>query len=136
MRSLPAILIGAVQRTSGHNEAMLQAAMVTARLAVFVLVGILTFVAKWPGAGYGSAEITAYALTGAVLASWAVAGGLRASRSRLAPLLPYGFGLVAVICAATSALPGGGSLAALSVIIVIAVGSGRSLTIAWIVTGL
>jgi len=127
---------GAVQGPAGDNRAMLQAAMVTARLAVFVLVGTLIFLAPWPGAGYRSVEIAAFALAGVVLVCWAVAGGVPAVRDRLSPLQPYAFGLVAVTCAAVSALPGGGSLIALSVIMVIAVGSGPSLTVAWIVTGL
>lgn len=135
MSSIPSPLAAAARRPADNNEDMVRAALVAARAVVFVVVGILTFTAPWPGAADGSAEVAGYALTGVLLSLWGVAGWVPVLRDRSASLLPWALGLIAVACGAAALLPGAPDLIALSVIAVIVVGSSRGPVAAWAVTG-
>jgi signal transduction histidine kinase len=120
---------------------MLRAANLTARTAVLVAVGVITFGSRWPhGAAHVHAQIviqiTAFALAAALMAAWALVGATATTRERYTFLLPWILGAIALISGVAAVTRTGGNFIDLGVIAAISAGSATNPAVGWIVTGL
>jgi signal transduction histidine kinase len=111
-----------------------------ARTVTLVVVGVFTFwhpPYHWPPS-HVAIKIAVLAVASVLMLLWALADRSAAARARYAFLLPYLLGAITVICGAVSvsAGPGAGQLFALSVVAVLAAGSGTSPAAGWTVAGL
>jgi signal transduction histidine kinase len=121
----------------GNNGSMLGAAMVTARVAAYLLTGFLLFtIPARDTSGLGT-EAAVYALAGVLMAAWTVVARLPAeARTRYDWVVSWILGTLTVTTAAASALPSGGPLLLLSFLALVAAGGRTSLRAAWITGGL
>ncbi|HEU5418493.1 MAG TPA: histidine kinase [Streptosporangiaceae bacterium] len=115
---------------------MLQALTVTARGVGVALVGFFTFTARWPGPGFGAAEIGAFAAAVVLVVPWTIAEAWPGRSGRPAALLPYGLGFISLACGAAYAMPSGGALLALAFMACLAAGRRLPPQQAWIVAAL
>jgi signal transduction histidine kinase len=133
MTSMLPLAFDRCQAWERDNKEMLRAAMATVRSVLFFLAGFLTFISPWPGAADSAAEIIAYAVAGIALGLWGLTSISPALRDRFRHVLPWALAACAASSGVASALPGAGNLIALSVLAVIAAGSGVSLVTGWVV---
>jgi signal transduction histidine kinase len=115
---------------------MLKVANVTARAVGIVLVGFFTFTARWPGPGYGAAEIAAFAITVALVVPWTIAENSPGRVGRFDALLPYGLAVIALACGAAYTMPSGGALLAAAFMASLSAGRRLATARAWIVPAL
>ena len=100
---------------------MLRAANLTARTAVLVAVGVITFGSRWPpGAAHVHAQIviqiTAFALAAALMAAWALVGATATTRERYTFLLPWILAAIALISGVAAVTRTGGNFIDLGVL--------------------
>jgi signal transduction histidine kinase len=115
---------------------MLPVVNVAARAVGIVLVGFFTFTARWPGPGYGAAEIAAFAITVALAVPWTIAENSPGRGGRFDALLPYGLAAISLACGAAYATPSGGPLLALAFMASLSAGRRLVTARAWIVPAL
>jgi len=115
---------------------MLQVVNVATRVVGIALVGFFTFTARWPGAGYGAAEIAACAIAVPLVVPWATSDRSPWRYGRYASLLPYGLGIISLVCGAAYAMPSGGPLLALCFMASLTAGRLLTPARAWIVPAL
>ncbi len=132
---------GSRQAEAGDNEDMLRLANLTARAALLVFVGVVTFTARWPpGAAHLAAQegiqVVAYVVTAGFMAAWALADYSTAVRVRYGFLLPYVLGGIAIACGLASVTGTGGNFITLALLATLQAGGEMSLVGAWIIAGL
>jgi signal transduction histidine kinase len=120
---------------------MLRVANLTARAAVLIFVGLVTFTARWPaGAQHVAAQvaiqIAAFAVATVLMTAWALVSYSATIRDRYAFLLPCILGTIAVTAGVASVTSTGGNFIALAFIAAISAGTDTSPAPGWIVTGL
>ncbi|HTW00550.1 MAG TPA: histidine kinase [Streptosporangiaceae bacterium] len=115
---------------------MLQVVNVAVRAAAIALVGFFTFTAAWPGAGYEAVVIAAFAVAVPLIGSWTMAENSGGRGERYEALLPWGLGIICLICGAAYATPSGGPLLALCFMASLSAGRRLPPTRAWIVPAL
>jgi signal transduction histidine kinase len=117
------------------NEDVLRSVNFAVRVALLVIVGVVVFASRWPGAPYVAVEIAALVVATGVLA-------VRVPSNWLAPahkhsvLDPYALGLMVVMCGVASATPRGGIFNILSFLAAVAVGSDLNFNVGLAVAGL
>jgi signal transduction histidine kinase len=111
----------------------LWAANVAARVGVLVLVGLFTFLSRWPGPDEGAVQIAAFTVGAVILLATGLAGRDLARRRRL-PLLPWAYGLVIVTASAGAVTRSGANLLALAGVAAISAGSDLDPVTAWTLT--
>jgi signal transduction histidine kinase len=121
--------------TWNDNETVLRAVNFAVRVTLVVVVGVVVFLAPWPGGAYVAVEIAALVVTAGVLAVW-VSTDWRKTAPTYAALRPYALMAMAVSCGAASATPTGRIFNVLSFLAVVAAGSDLGLGIGLTVTGL
>jgi len=117
------------------NEDVLRSVNFAVRAALLLIVGVVVFTSRWPGAPYVAVEIAALAVATGVLAVRVPSHWL-ASAHKHAVLDPYALGLVVVTCGVASATPRGGTFNILSFLAAVAVGSDLDFNIGLAVAGL
>lgn len=117
------------------NETVLRAVNFAVRVILVVVVGVIVFMAHWPGGAYVAVEIAALVVTVGVLAIW-VPTDWRKPAPAYAAVRPYALMAMAVSCGAASATPAGRIFNILSFLAVVAAGSDLGLGIGLTVTGL
>jgi signal transduction histidine kinase len=108
----------------------------TARTIVIVLVGVFTFLGRWPGPGWEAAEIAAYAITVILAVPWTIAEDFQGRATRYARLLPWELGLISLVCGVAYAGPGGGPMLASCFMASLSAGRRMVPARAWIVAAL
>jgi signal transduction histidine kinase len=121
---------------AADNKDMLQVVNVAVRAVAIALVGFFTFTARWPGAGNEAVEIAAFAIAVPLIGAWTVAENSPGRGDRYEALLPYGLGLISLICGAAYALPSGGPMLVLCFMASLSAGRRLTPTRAWIVPAL
>jgi signal transduction histidine kinase len=115
---------------------MLQVVNVTIRAVVIALVGFFTFATRSPGAGYEAVQIVAFAIAVPLIGAWTIAENSPGRGDRYEALVPYGLGLISLICGAAYALPSGGPMLALCFMASLSAGRRLPPARAWIVPAL
>jgi hypothetical protein len=121
---------------AADNEDMLQVVNVAVRAVVIALVGFFTFTARWPGAGYEAVEIAAFAIAVPLIGAWTIVENSPGRGDRYEALLPYGLGLISLICGAAYATPSGGPMLAMCFMASLSAGRRLPPARAWIVPAL
>ncbi|GIH14365.1 two-component sensor histidine kinase [Rugosimonospora africana] len=112
---------------------MLRVANVSARILALAIVGVVTFIADWPGRTAIAVEIVAFTTTAVLMAAASLVELSTATRERYAFLLPYLLGTITVLCATVAAaVPSADALIYLSVIAMISAGTNLRLSVGWI----
>lgn len=114
---------------------MLRTVNFAVRVVLLVVVGVVAFSGRWPGAPYAAVEIAALAVSTVVLAVWVSTDWLAPGFKHVA-LSPYALGAMAIACGAASATPKGGIFNILSFLVAVAVGSDLDLGVGLAVGGL
>jgi signal transduction histidine kinase len=117
---------------------LLRVANITARAAVLVFVGLITFTSSWPAHAHHvgaqiTLQVTAFTISAAAMAAWAALDFLPKYRSACVPWI---LGTIALVSGAASATKTGGNFIAINFIAAISAGSGDSLAAGWVVVGL
>lgn len=117
------------------NETVQRAVNFAARVILIVVVGVVVFIARWPGGAYVAVEIAALVVSTGVLAVW-VSTDWRKPAPAYAALRPYALMVMAISCGAASAAPAGRVFNVLSFLAVVTAGSDLDLGIGLTATGL
>jgi signal transduction histidine kinase len=117
-------------------KTVLRIAYLTLRIALLVIVAVITFTQTWPGTGYFAVQAAAFAVAAIQLLLWVPADLQAPIRLRYAFLLPYALAAVTVTCSMAAATPTGGELEIQAVIAAMAAGSDTSLAAGLFVVGL
>lgn len=117
------------------NETVQRAVNFAARVILIVVVGVVVFIARWPGGAYVAVEIAALVVAAGVLAVWVPTDWRKPAPTYMA-LRPYALMATAVSCGAASATPAGRVFNVLSFLAAVAAGSDLDLGMGLTVTGL
>ena len=99
------------------------------------VVGVSTFTQPFGRTRNMVSEITAFAIAAATLALWAATERSPALRARLADLLPFAWGAMAVTCGLASLTSSGGPFDLLAAMATVGAGNAFSLAVAGTITG-
>jgi signal transduction histidine kinase len=131
----PTGLAGPAGRRADDNEGMLRVANYAVRALLLVLAGVLTFTAPWPGAARLAVQAVAFGVTAVLLIFVVPADRSAPASSRWAPVLPYAFGVMVVMCGVAAMTPTGGFFSILIATTMIGAGAEISLVAGFVVAG-
>jgi signal transduction histidine kinase len=122
--------------TGRDNVRMVQVANWSVRGVVFLLVGLFSFLAPWPGRAQFTVQVTAYVVSAFLMVVVVSPDRTRPTRERYPRLLPYALGCIVVLSTLASMTRYGGSFILISVSAMVSAGSSTGLGVGWLLSAL